>query len=122
MADEAPLARERRRREESLADPRVQAAQEIFGAEVLGRPLQLRMFPPAELARGPLTVTIRGRANRQQLTTISTNDANAIAVALPADWLAPGDYAVTLQPVQNGLEPAGQPALFGFTVRAPTAR
>ena len=35
-AAEAPLARDRRRREETLSDPRVQAAQEIFGAEVRG--------------------------------------------------------------------------------------
>jgi DNA polymerase III subunit gamma/tau len=35
-AADAPLARDRRRREETLSDPRVQAAQEIFGAEVRG--------------------------------------------------------------------------------------
>jgi len=35
-AGQAPLAQARRRTEETLADPMVQAAVEIFGAEVRG--------------------------------------------------------------------------------------
>jgi hypothetical protein len=35
-ADDTPLGRVRRRTEETLADPLVQAAVEIFGAEVRG--------------------------------------------------------------------------------------
>lgn len=94
----------------------------IFGAEALGRPVLLRLTPPADFARGPLAITVRGRANSRELTSLAINDANAIAVAIPFDWLAPGDYVVTLQPVVNGLHPAGAPALLGFSVRAPTAR
>jgi anti-sigma factor RsiW len=85
------------------------------------RGVLLRVVPPTDLADGPLDVRVRGRANQHEIATRVTDRAGAIEVRIPASWLVPGDYAVTLQPVDGAGTVAGAPAILGFTVRAPTA-
>ncbi len=82
----------------------------------------VRVVAPPDLAPGPLDVTVHARAGARELHTRVTDRAHAIEVTIPPRWLVPGDYAVTLTPVEPGPGRAHEPAIFGFTVRAPTAR
>lgn len=82
----------------------------------------VRVVAPADLAPGPLDVSVRARAGLRELHSRVTDRAGAIEVQIPPHWLVPGDYAVTLTPVDAGPNRAHEPAIFGFTVRTPTAR
>ena len=87
------------------------------------RGVVLRIVPPADARTGPLDVRVRGRAGSRELAQRVAEPADAIAVAIPPDWLVPGDYVVTLTPA-DGAAPgrrATEPVTLGFTVRAPTA-
>ena len=88
----------------------------IVSAAAVAPGIVLKIEPPADLAPGPLDVKVQSRAGRHELGARITDRANAIAIEIPPHWLLPGDYAVTLQPVEGG-----PPALLGFTVSAPLA-
>lgn len=83
----------------------------------------LRIVPPAELGSGAVDVRVRGRAGSRELAQRVAERANAIAVPIPPQWLVPGDYVVTLAPVDAVAPGRGgnEPIALGFTVRAPTA-
>ncbi len=93
----------------------------MFAAIPPGRPVLLRIVPPGDLAPGPVAIQVRGRANQRTLDRRVENHADAIAVDIPADWLVPGDYAVTLQPLDDAARAAGAPAMIGFSIAAPTS-
>jgi hypothetical protein len=88
----------------------------IVSADAVAPGIVLRIEPPADLAPGPFDVKVQSRAGRHELGARVTDRADAIAIEIPPHWLLPGDYAVTLQPVDGG-----RPARLGFTVRAPVA-
>jgi hypothetical protein len=87
------------------------------------RGVVLRIVPPAELGTKTIDVRVRGRAGSRELAQRVTERANAIAVPIPPQWLVPGDYVVTLAPVDAVAPGRGgnEPIVLGFTVRAPTA-
>jgi hypothetical protein len=89
------------------------------------RAVRLRITPPADLPSGPLDVRVRARVGAREIGKRVTERADAIVVEIPARWLTPGDYVVTLTPaVPAGVlaesDVAGV-ATLGFTVRAPTS-
>jgi hypothetical protein len=88
----------------------------IVSADAVAPGIVLRIEPPADLAPGPLDVKVQSRAGRHELGVRVIDRANAIAIEIPPHWLFPGDYAVTVQPVDGG-----KPMRLGFTVSAPTA-
>jgi hypothetical protein len=79
------------------------------------------VIPPADLAAGPLDVTVRGRTGQADVQVRVTDRADAIVVGIPPGWLAPGAYTVVLQPLDAAGSASAQPAVLGFTVRAPNA-
>ena len=82
----------------------------------------LRLAPPADFAAGALDIQVRGRVGGHAITTRVTDRADAIAVRIPPRWLAPGDYVVTLSPVDALPNGAARPAaILGFIVSAPNA-
>ncbi len=89
----------------------------VLDFAVATRATALRIATPESLPPGPLDVVVRGRVGRELRTRVADR-ANAIVMEIPSEWLAPGDYVVTLQPVAaDGAEAA--PTVLQFTVRAP---
>jgi hypothetical protein len=88
----------------------------------------LRITPPAGIGDGPVDVRVRGTVGGRELTERVTNHANAIELQIPPQWLAPGEYTVTLAAVnvdpgraEGEARRAPVAATIGFTVGAPIA-
>jgi hypothetical protein len=82
----------------------------------------LRIATPAALGERPIDVRVRGGG--RELTRRIASRANAIALQIPPEWLAAGDYTVTLTPVASppaahaeGDFAAVAPLTFGFAVQ-----
>jgi hypothetical protein len=80
----------------------------------VARAVRLRVLPN-DLVSAPLDVWVRERAGQREIHRRVTDPAHAIDIDLPLQWLVPGVYAVTLQPVDGGA-----PATLTFTVPMPT--
>ena len=88
----------------------------------------LRIVPPAGIGDGAVDVRVRGTVGGRELIGRVTNHANAIELQIPPQWLAPGEYTVTLDAVnaapgraEGEVQRAPVAATLGFTVGAPIA-
>lgn len=68
------------------------------------RPVRLRVVPPSDLGPGSLAVRVRGRSGTREIATRVAFRADAIVVDIPAGWLEPGEYVVTLAPLAAARE------------------
>lgn len=68
------------------------------------RPVRLRVVPPSDLGPGSLAVRVRDPSGTREITTRAAFRADAIVVDIPAGWLVPGDYVVTLAPLAGARE------------------
>lgn len=68
------------------------------------RPVRLRVVPPSDLGPGSLAVRVSDRGGTREITTRAAFRADAIVVDIPAGWLVPGDYVVTLAPLAGARE------------------
>lgn len=63
------------------------------------RPVRLRVVAPSDLGPGSLAVWVRDRGGTREIATRVAFRADAIVVEIPAGWLVPGEYVVTLAPL-----------------------
>lgn len=71
----------------------------LASSALADRAVRLRVVPPPELGPGSLAVRVRDRSGTREIATRAAYRADAIVIEIPAGWLVPGDYVVTLAPL-----------------------